>query len=70
MGQLMTAMTGVIPAVLKANDDDALFSHGHSGFDFDDYGVEPGARFSEFDVGNDRAFCTLRVRLNEDPEEG
>ncbi len=66
LGKLMTALVGAVPLVLQANGDDALFSHSHSGFDFDDYGLEPGTRFMDFEVGNDRAFCTLRVRLNPD----
>lgn len=58
---LMRTVTGVIPGVLKDNEDDVLFSHNHSGFEWDDYGLE-GAASRDFVVGNDRAFCTLRVR--------
>ena len=67
VGQLMNVMIQKIPGVLKNNKDDALFSHNHSGFDFDDYGLDPSAgvhRISDFEIGNDRAFCTLRVRVN------
>jgi hypothetical protein len=61
---LMNTLIGQIPAVLSRNKDDYLFGHNHSGFDFDDYGVDPGTRQTDFEVGNDRANCTLRVRIN------
>lgn len=72
IGQLMNTLISAIPGVLKKNKDDALFSHNHSGFDFDDYGVLPttgGPKISNFKIGNDRAYCTLRVRVNEQPAE-
>ena len=58
---LMRTVTGVIPEMLKGNKDDVLFSHNHSGFEWDDYGLE-GETSKSFEVGNDRAYCTLRVR--------
>lgn len=58
---LMRAVTRVIPETLKGNGDDLLFSHSHSGFDWDDYGLE-GRTSRDFELGNDRAYCTLRVR--------
>lgn len=58
---LMRTVTGIIPEMLKGNKDDVLFSHNHSGFEWDDYGLE-GHPSREFEVGNDRAYCTLRVR--------
>ena len=57
----MRAVTGVLPEILKGNKDDVLFSHNHSGFEWDDYGLE-GDKSKDFEVGNDRAYCTLRVR--------
>jgi len=60
----MTALISRIPAVLKKNRDDLLFAHSHSGFDFDDYGLNPGETQSEYAVGNDRCACRLRVRVN------
>ena len=61
VASLMRAVTGVIPEILESNKDDVLFSHDHSGFTWDDYGLE-GAKSKDFEVGNDRAYCTLRVR--------
>lgn len=58
---LMRTVTGVVPEMLKDNKDDVLFSHNHSGFEWDDYGLE-GEPSRNFEVGNDRAYCTLRVR--------
>ena len=58
---LMRAVTGVVPEILKGNKDDVLFSHNHSGFEWDDYGLE-GEKSKDFEVGNDRAYCILRVR--------
>ncbi len=58
---LMRAVTGVVREILEGNKDDVLFSHNHSGFEWDDYGLE-GDKSKDFEVGNDRAYCTLRVR--------
>lgn len=61
---LMRALTSQVPRILKKNRDDVLFAHSHSGFDFDDYGLRgPEENPSDFELGNDRAFCTLRVRV-------
>ena len=58
-------IVGQIPVILKKNRDDALFAHSHSGFDFDNYGISsPDGKFEDFEVGNDRAYCTLRIRVN------
>ena len=46
---------------LKKNKDDFLFAHSHSGFDFDGSGCRPGEKFSDFELENDRVYCTLRV---------
>ena len=65
LAALMTGLIGQIPSVLKKNRDDLLFAHNHSGFDFDDYGLRPGEIQSDYSVGNDRAHCVLRVRVNK-----
>lgn len=65
IGALMSALVSNLPGILKKNKDDFLFAHSHSGFPFDNYGVEDKkAKVANFDLGNDRVFCTLRVRLN------
>jgi hypothetical protein len=59
----MNALVSGLPQLLKKNKDDFLFAHSHSGFDFDNYGVDNGSK-ADFDLENDRVFCTLRVRVN------
>jgi len=62
---LMNALVSGLPQMLKKNKDDFLFAHSHSGFDFDDYGIDdPNKKTANFELENDRVFCTLRVRLN------
>jgi hypothetical protein len=61
---LMNAIVSQLPQLLKKNRDDFLFAHSHSGFDFDNYGVEDGSKVANFSLENDRVFCTLRVRVN------
>jgi len=61
VASLMRVATGVLPGVLKNNEDDLLFSHLHSGFEWDDYGLD-GETTRDFELGNDRAYCTLRIR--------
>jgi hypothetical protein len=65
VAKLMSAVVSQIPAILKNNKDDILLTHSHSGFDFDDYGVITATppRVQDFKVANDRAYCTLRLRL-------
>ena len=55
------AITAILPEILKRNGDDILFEHGHSGFDFDDYGMAPDG--SDYELGNDRAGFHLRIRV-------
>lgn len=71
--QLVASMMGVlvseIPGILKANRDDLLLTHNHSGFDFDTYGVSApagptGTCIQDFPIANDRCSLTLRVRVN------
>jgi hypothetical protein len=59
---LMNALVSQLPTLLKKNRDDFLFAHSHSGFDFDNYGVDSG-NVANFELENDRVFCTLRVRV-------
>jgi hypothetical protein len=62
---LLGALVAEVPAILKKNKDDLLFAHSHSGFDFDNYGCGPGASSADFELGNDRANCTLRVLVTD-----
>ncbi|MBZ0100726.1 MAG: hypothetical protein K8I65_01030 [Thermoanaerobaculia bacterium] len=63
LATLMGAVVSRLPAILKKNKDEILFAHSHSGFDFDDYGAN-GGQVTEYQLGNDLANCTLRIRLN------
>lgn len=64
VGGLFRALISQLPQALPKKDD-FLFSHNHSGFDFDDYGLPPGETVGhDFELENDRVFCTLRVRVN------
>ena len=70
LGGVLRSLVEVVPSVLKENDDNPLFEHDHSGFDFDCYGLSRGPNPDEstmvedFQIGNDRAFATLRVRVS------
>lgn len=60
---LFGAVTTIIPVVLKNNKDDIMFSHSHSGVDFNGYG---GSRDGEsYPVRNDLAGATLKVWVRE-----
>ena len=61
VASLMGVVAGRLLDILESNEDDVLFSHNHSGFEWDDYGLE-GDTSRSFELGNDRAYCTLRVR--------
>jgi len=61
IGALLNALVSTLPGILKKNKNDALFAHSHSGYDWDNYGCRPDETVSEFKLGNDRAYCTLRV---------
>ena len=65
VGALMSTITSIIPSVLKNNKDDALLNHNHSGFDYDNYGLLPGSTWEDIEIKNDRAYGTLRVRIND-----
>ncbi len=62
---LMNAVISQVPKALVTNQDDILFSHSHSGFEFDNYGCDHETKYTNFKLGNDLAYCTLRVRVNE-----
>jgi hypothetical protein len=64
---LIGAVVDVLPGVFKANKDDVLFAHNHSGYDFDRYGLgfDSTARMVDYPVGNHRAKGTLRVAVIE-----
>jgi len=63
LSSLFGAATSVVPAVLKANKDDLLFSHSHSGVDFNGYGGSTEG--TTYDIGNNRAGCTLAIWSRE-----
>lgn len=60
---LFGTITAVIPPIIKNNKDDILFSHNHSGVEFNGYGGSPNG--ASFRVGNDRAGATLRIWTRE-----
>jgi hypothetical protein len=64
---LLTSMFGtvteLVPKVLQSNRDDILFSHSHSGVDFNNYHASPDG--TEFEVGNNRASAVLKVWARE-----
>jgi len=62
--QLLNAIIGKLPGILKKDKDDLLLAHQHSGFDFDNYGCTTGTNSTDFEVKNDRAYFSLRVILN------
>ena len=66
VAQLFNVLVSNLPTILGKDRDDFLFAHSHSGFDFDDYGLPPGETLGhDFELENDRVFCTLRLRVNQ-----
>jgi hypothetical protein len=61
---LMNALIDQVPKFLARNKDDILFTHNHSGFDFDRYGLVGDDPVCDFALRNDKVACTLRVRVN------
>lgn len=62
---VMRALVSVLPKVLQKKRDRIWFTHDHSGFDFDAYGLPAGSEGShDFDLTNDRVELTLRLRVN------
>jgi len=66
VGSLMSVIVSQLPGILKSNKDDLWLAHSHSGFDFDNYGVEDPSGIQNFKLRNDRAYCTLRIRVVPD----
>jgi len=58
------AVATALPVVLKANKDDVLMCHSHSGVAFNSYGGA-SAQGVDFRVGNDRVDAVLRVWAKE-----
>ncbi len=48
IGSLMGAVSSVVPKLFKDSSDDLLMSHAHSGFDFDNYGLDEGLTLQDF----------------------
>jgi hypothetical protein len=63
LSSLFSAMTSIVPAILKANKDDLLFAHSHSGVDFNGYGGSTEG--TTYEIGNNRAGCTLAIWSRE-----
>ncbi len=64
IGSLMGAVSTVVPKLFKDSSDDLLMSHAHSGFDFDNYGLDEGVKFQDFPFSSANAEGVLRVRIN------
>ena len=64
IGSLMGAVSSVVPKLFKDSSDDLLMSHAHSGFDFDNYGLDEGLKLQDFPFASKHVKGTLRVRLN------
>ena len=64
IGSLMGAVSSVVPKLFKDSSDDLLMSHAHSGFDFDNYGLDEGKRLQDFPFFSKHAEGLLRVRIN------
>lgn len=60
---LFGAVTKTLPQVIKKNRDDIMFSHSHSGVDFNGYGGSPDG--TSYPVGNDLARATLKIWTRE-----
>jgi len=65
IGTLMSALSSAVPKFFKDSKDDLIFSHAHSGFDFDNYGVSDGQTFEEFPLKGKLVEAKLRVRINK-----
>lgn len=60
---LFGVVTNLIPKFLAANRDDLLFSHNHSGVDFNNYNASPSG--TEFPVANNKAGAILKLWARE-----
>ena len=63
LSEVFSATTAAIPAILKANKDDLLFAHSHSGVDFNGY--QGSVDGTKYEIGNDRAGATLAIWSRE-----
>jgi len=64
IGSLMGAVSSVVPKLFQDSSDDLLMSHAHSGFDFDNYGLDEGLKLQDFPFASKLVEGTLRVRVN------
>ena len=64
IGSLMGAVSSVVPKLFKDSSDDLLMSHAHSGFDFDNYGLDDGKTHQDFPFFSKLVKGVLRVRVN------
>lgn len=64
IGNLMGAVSSVVPKLFKDSSDDLLMAHAHSGFDFDNYGLDDGVKMQDFPFFSKHAEGILRVRVN------
>lgn len=65
IGSLMGAFADVVPVLFSESGDDLLLSHGHSGFDFDNYGTNENQTVTDFHLENKLVDATLRIRVRE-----
>ena len=65
IGSLMGAVSSVVPKLFKDSSDDLLMSHAHSGFDFDNYGLDEGKRVQDFPFASKHAKGVLRLRITD-----
>jgi len=63
IGSLMGAVSSVVPKLFKDSSDDLLMSHAHSGFDFDNYGLDDGKKLQDFPFFSKHAEGLLRLRV-------
>ena len=61
VGSLMRAVSSVVPKLFKDSGDDLLMSHAHSGFDFDNYGLDEGVKVQDFPFFSANAEGVLRL---------
>lgn len=64
IGNLMGAVSSAVPKFFKGSKDDLLMSHAHSGFDFDNYGLDEGLKVQDFPLASKNVEGALRIRIN------
>ena len=62
---LVGTLTTIVAGVIKRNGDTVLLSHLHSGSIRDNYGLNDGSNRQDFSLQNNRAYCTLRVQVDQ-----